>query len=114
MIVIAGSLKVHPDDREALLEAFGPIQAATRADEPGCLQYAFSADPLNADSVLVFEHWADGAALEAHFVHPNFTTARTTLGGFRLQGSTIRKYHVDAEDAIGGPDGRPTATFSGS
>ena len=111
MIVIAGSMQVHPDDREALLEAFGPIQASTRADESGCLAYSFSADPINDDMVLVFEHWADAAALEAHFVHPNFGRARAVLGGFRRVGGNIRKYRIDAEDGIMGPDGRPTASF---
>ena len=107
MIIIAGTLNVHPDDRDALLEAFGPIQAATRAEEAGCLGYSFS-----ADGVLIFERWADAAALEAHFVHPNFGTARAVLGSFRRTGGTVRKYRVDAEDAVAGPDGKVTSVFA--
>jgi len=112
MIIIAGTLNVHPDDRAPLLEAFGPIQAATRAEEPGCLGYSFSADPINDDGVLIFERWADAAALEAHFVHPNFDRARAVLGSFRRTGGNVRKYRVDAEDAVAGPDGKVTSVFA--
>ena len=114
MIVIAGHLTLHPDDRDALLEAFGPIQAATRAEEPGCLAYSFSADPLNADTVLIFEHWADGAAADTHFAHPNFNKARATIAAFRRTGGSVRKYRIDAVDAVNGPDGKPTSVFAGA
>ena len=110
MIVIDGTMQLHPDDREAMLEAFGPIQAATRADEPGCLAYAFSADPLSADGVLIYEHWADAAALDAHFNHPNFANARAVLGGFRRLGASMRKYRIDAAAEIY-IDGKPSTAF---
>jgi quinol monooxygenase YgiN len=109
MIVIAGTLTLDPADRASLLEAMGPRVASTRADEPGCLAYSFSADPLQADTVLIFEHWLDADSLEAHFVHPNFDAARKVIGGFRVAGSSIRKYRVDASDKIYGPDGKRAA-----
>ncbi len=112
MIVIAGTMSIDPADRASMLEAMGPRVASTCADEPGCLAYAFSADPLDDSKVLIFERWADAAALEAHFVHPNFAAARKVIGGFRVTGSDMRKYRVDAEDAIFGADGKPTATFA--
>jgi quinol monooxygenase YgiN len=111
MIVISGAMQFHPDDRTPFLEAFGPIQAATRAEEPGCLQYAFSADPLDDTSVLIYEHWQDGAALEAHFRHPNFGKAVQVIGGFRRTGGNMQKYHVDKAAPIVGADGKPTASF---
>ncbi len=111
MIVISGSVQFHPDDRAPFLEAFGPIQAATRADEPGCRQYAFSADPLDDVTVLIYEHWEDQAALEAHFAHPNFNTARQVIGGFRRTGGSMLKYHVDKEAPIVGADGKISASF---
>lgn len=111
MIVISGTLQIHPDDRAAMLEAFGPIQAATRAEEPGCLQYAFSADPLDDTTVLIYEHWEDAAALDAHFAHPNFTKARQCLGSFRRLGGNMQKYHVDKVAPIIGADGNVTSAF---
>ncbi len=112
MIVIAGHMSVHPEDRAALLEAMGPRIASTRADEPGCLAYAFSADPLDDTSVLIFERWADAESLEAHFRHPNFAAAVKVISGFRRTGGSMRKYHVDAEGEIYGADGKPTASFA--
>lgn len=111
MIVISGFMQFHPDDRAAMLEAFGPIQAATRAEEPGCRQYAFSADPLDDVTVLIYEHWEDQASLEAHFAHPNFVKAGKTIGGFRRTGGSMKKYHVDAEAPIVGADGKISASF---
>lgn len=111
MIVISGSMQFHPDDRAPFLEAFGPIQAATRADEPGCLQYAFSADPLDDTTVLIYEHWQDKASLDAHFAHPNFGKARQCIGGFRRTGGNMQKYHVDKVAPIIGPDGNISSSF---
>ena len=44
MLIVAGSIRVDPDHRSAMLEAVVPMVAATRA-EPGCRAYAFSPDP---------------------------------------------------------------------
>jgi quinol monooxygenase YgiN len=110
MIIIAGSMQFHPDDRDAMLEAFGPLQAATQAEEPGCLAYSFSADPLRPDTVLIFEQWETADALEAHFRHPNFANAGATIGRFRRVSGSIKKYRVDAVAGIV-VDGRPSAAF---
>ena len=90
------------------------IQAATRSEEPGCLAYSFSADPLHPEAVLIFEHWASAEAAEAHFVHPNIDRARACIGSFRRTGGNVRKYRIDAEDAVTGADGKLTATFAGA
>ena len=34
--------------------------------EPGCLEYTFSADPIDPSRVLLFERWASQATLDAH------------------------------------------------
>ena len=110
MIIIAGTMQFHPDDRGPMLEAFGPIQATTRAEEPGCLAYSFSPDPLSNDGVIIYEQWADAAALAAHFAHPNFKQAGGVVRSFRRLGGSMKKYHVDAEAEIY-IDGKPSVEF---
>ncbi len=36
--------------------------------EAGCITYAFSADPIDEDVVVLTERWVDKASLDAHLV----------------------------------------------
>lgn len=111
MIIIAGWIEVEAGERDALVAASMPYQRSTRDDEPGCLSYLFSGDPLFPARVHVFEAWASADALEKHFEHPNFTAMRKLIGSFHRVGASISKYRVDARSAVAGPDGKPTAQF---
>lgn len=42
-IFITGTIAVEPDRRDALLAAIRPLVRATREQEAGCLEYAFTA-----------------------------------------------------------------------
>ncbi|GAA2136789.1 antibiotic biosynthesis monooxygenase family protein [Streptomyces synnematoformans] len=56
MIIIAGALRVDAADRDDYLA--GCAQIVTRAREAaGCLDFALSADPVEADRVNVYERW---------------------------------------------------------
>ena len=83
-----------PQQRDSLVAASVPIQAATRRDEPGCLVYCFAADPVEADRIQVYELWEDEAALAAHFTHPNYTTMREMLNGSGLKSAVSRKLRI--------------------
>jgi len=65
MIIVGGEFIVEPDQREAFLAGRHDSMRASRA-EPGCLEYTFSADPLDPARVLLFEKWEDQASLDAH------------------------------------------------
>ncbi len=63
MIVVAGHLTIDPSDRaDYLEEAVAVVAAARRA--PGCLDYAISADTVEADRINVFERWEDVESAE--------------------------------------------------
>jgi quinol monooxygenase YgiN len=112
MIVIAGTIDLtHPDQRDEAVSRSIPLQAATRADEAGCVAYVFGADAAVAGRIQVFELWADAGALEAHFKHPNFAGMRDILVDYEREPSHIRKYRIDAEAPVYDNDGRPTADF---
>jgi quinol monooxygenase YgiN len=56
VIIVAGALFVEPDGRDAYLEGCVGVVAAAR-EAPGCLDFALSADLLEAGRINVFERW---------------------------------------------------------
>jgi quinol monooxygenase YgiN len=112
LIAVEAALIVSdPSCRDALVASTASVQAATRADEPGCLVYCFAADPVRDDLIQVYELWADEESLLAHFEHPNYTTMREMLNGAGLASAVSRKMRIDATAPVYGPDRRPTARF---
>lgn len=105
---ITMSDRAHRDDA---VSRSAPIQAATRAEEPGCLVYCFAADPVRDDLIQVYELWADEASLAAHFDHPNYHAMRQLLGSSGMVDATARKLRVDAAAPVYGSDGVASASF---
>ena len=65
MLIVGGTFEVEADQREAFLASRLDMMRASRA-EPGCLEYTYSADPIDAGRVLLFERWASQESLDAH------------------------------------------------
>jgi quinol monooxygenase YgiN len=65
MLVVAGTLTVAPAERAAFIEQRADLMRRARS-EPGCLAYAISADPIDPDTIRLFECWASQADLDAH------------------------------------------------
>ena len=78
VIIIAGTVDVDPDKRDAALEAGLPHMEATRAWK-GCLDYSWSADGLIPGRIQVFERWESQEDLAAHFEGPHYLNMRTTI-----------------------------------
>lgn len=110
MILIAGTLDVRPEQRDAALEAGRELQAKTRA-LPGCLDYVWSADPAVPGRIYVFERWADEGSLRAHFEGPLYWDMRKVLGGFEKLAVDISKYRVDLQEPVYDSEGKPRADF---
>ena len=72
MLIVAGSFAVEPEQRDAFLAGRLDAMRATR-DEPGCLEYVMSADPIDPSRVVLFERWADQAAFDGHMVAVQLT-----------------------------------------
>lgn len=111
MIIIAGTIDVEPDQRDACLDASAAVQKATRDEEPGCLAYCFAADPVTAGRIQVYELWTDQASLAAHFEHENYRLMRTTLGSFGLLRADNMKYRIDASEPVYDSTRTPRADF---
>ncbi len=69
MVIVAGVFTVDPEQREAFLAGRMDRMRTSRA-ERGCLEYTFSADPLDPGRVLLYERWASQDDLDAHLAAP--------------------------------------------
>ena len=112
-ILIVGTIEVEPQRRGALLEAVRPHVERTRAEEPGCLDYAFMAATVDDDRIVVVERWADEESLAAHFAHPNMAATRRALHDNGSGTSHIAKYRVDRAEPVRDAAGRYRAGFAG-
>jgi quinol monooxygenase YgiN len=64
MIIVAGFLRLDPDQRTSYLDGCeGVIRAARSA--PGCIDFHLSADPIEADRINIFEQWDSAESVDA-------------------------------------------------
>jgi quinol monooxygenase YgiN len=65
MVIVEGTIDVDPSRREEFLNGRRAGVLATRS-EPGCVEYAFSADLVDPGRVRIFERWETGDDLATH------------------------------------------------
>lgn len=94
MLVIAGTIRIDPAQREGARAAAREMMEATRR-EPGCRSYVFSFDLDDPAVVHLFECWESAAALEAHFATPHMARFQQVVGGL-VRGSEIQRYEVSS------------------
>jgi quinol monooxygenase YgiN len=63
MLIVAGKLYVHPEERDRWVAAHDAVTRTARA-QPGCLDLHLSADPLEAGRINLYEQWESEQALE--------------------------------------------------
>jgi quinol monooxygenase YgiN len=93
MLVIAGSVRIRADRRDAAVAAARAMIAATRR-EAGCVAYRFSFDLDDPDLVHLFEEWQSAEALAAHFASPHMAAFQGVLGDVLAGAPEIRRYDV--------------------
>ncbi|WP_407565352.1 putative quinol monooxygenase [Streptomyces sp. 184] len=93
MIIIAGMLRVDAAARADYLA--GCAQVVTQAREAaGCLDFALSADPVEADRINVYERWeTDEDVLRFRDTGPD--AAQTA----RILDAEVHKYRISAVEA---------------
>lgn len=64
MVIVAGWLRVKPEDRGPYLETCRQVIVAARSAE-GCIDFRLSADALDARRINVFEQWGSAEDVEA-------------------------------------------------
>jgi quinol monooxygenase YgiN len=65
MVIVGGTFEFDPNQRDAFLASRFEMMRASRA-EPGCIEYTFAADPIDASRVVLYERWASQEHLDTH------------------------------------------------
>lgn len=97
MLVVIGTIDLEPADREAYLESKRPRVLETRR-EPGCLDYAFSADAADPGRVRLIERWADRPSFDAHVALVLATPPDPTATTVPVIDATYLRYRVEPLD----------------
>ncbi|MFZ0170207.1 MAG: putative quinol monooxygenase [Acidimicrobiales bacterium] len=100
MIIVGGTFEVEPHERDRFLAEHHDMMRRSRA-EAGCLEYTFSADPLDPSRVLLFERWESEEVLDAHL---SALRARPRSPDAEVSPKTasITLYDVTGERSLGG------------
>jgi len=99
MVIVAGTLEVDPEHREAFLASRIAGMRTSRA-EPGCLEYTLSADPTDPRRVLLFERWARQEDLDNHLAASR-TRPAPPATAVAPKAASIFVYDVTGERPLG-------------
>ena len=69
MVALIARYHVKPGHADAVVDALRRMKPEVEAHEPGCTQYIVHRD---GDLVVLYEQYADPAALQAHRETPHF------------------------------------------
>lgn len=98
-ILIAGTVRVPPDQLEALKPHMLRMLAASRA-EAGCLVYSYGEDVADPGLIRVFEAWRDQAALDAHFKADHMAVWRAACAEHGVSERRLFAYETTSERAL--------------
>ena len=93
-IIVAGWMDYEPGDRDRMLEHLVVLGGRTRAQEPGCLDYAMTADPSDERRIRVYERWASQQALDEHFSTAHMKDFREAASGLARIGVSLQAHTV--------------------
>jgi len=98
-VIIAGTVRVPPENLAALKPQMLAMLAASRAED-GCLTYSYGEDVAEPGLIRVFEVWRDGAAIAAHFKAAHMAVWRAAWTEHGVSDRRLTRYEVAAEQAI--------------
>jgi quinol monooxygenase YgiN len=93
MLVIAGTVRVPPDNLERFLPHMLAMLSASRAED-GCIEYSYAQDVAEPGLIRVFEAWRDQAAIDAHFQTPHMTAWRAAWPAFGVSDRRLFAYEI--------------------
>ncbi|MCX4386500.1 antibiotic biosynthesis monooxygenase [Micromonospora peucetia] len=93
MFIVAGSLYVDPDQRDAYLADCVDVVRQARS-APGCVDFAISADLVEAGRINVYERWeSEGQLLDFRGSGPSDEQSVTILG------AEVHRYLISGVEA---------------
>jgi quinol monooxygenase YgiN len=93
-IIVAGWMDYEPADRDTMLKHLVEVGKHTREKEPGCLDYAMTADPVDECRIRVYERWVSQRALDAHFTTAHIKDFRAVSAGLKRLGAHLDTFSV--------------------
>jgi quinol monooxygenase YgiN len=98
-LVIAGTVRVPPENARGILPHMLQMLEASRAED-GCLTYSYGADVAEPGLIRVFEVWRDQAAIDAHFKAPHMAVWRAACAEQAVFERKLSVYEIAAERAL--------------
>ena len=92
MIIVQGWVRASAEEIKRLRPAAVEMMRATRAAEPGCLDYAYAVDLAEPDLLRVIERWTDEAALTAHFATPHMAAFGQAMANAEITAMSVKAY----------------------
>ncbi|MFD9396731.1 putative quinol monooxygenase [Streptomyces sp. NPDC060000] len=93
-IIVAGWMDYEPADRDTMLGHLVEAGRRTREEEPGCLDYAMTADPADERRIRVYERWVSQQALDEHFATAHIKAFRAAAAGLIRVGVSVQTFSV--------------------
>lgn len=109
-ILVEAKVRLDPGRRHVALAEAQPWIAGALA-QPGCLGYAWTPDPHEADLIRVFEEWESAEALAAHLAGPQYRGMLAHVSAFGITDAVSRKFLVAREAPVYNATGVATAEF---
>ncbi|HXQ18541.1 MAG TPA: antibiotic biosynthesis monooxygenase [Acidimicrobiales bacterium] len=98
MLIVAGHFEVDPERREEFIREREETMRKSRA-EPGCIAYAFMADPIEPARVQLFERWENKDALATHLAA--LRSAPRPASDIKILGAEVLQYEVGEVGPVG-------------
>jgi quinol monooxygenase YgiN len=98
MVIVAGHFDVDPARRDEFIAGRVEAMSASRA-EAGCVVYAFTADPVQPERVLLFERWETKDALLAHL--EGMRSTPQPASEIEIRGAEIVQYEISRSGPLG-------------
>jgi len=95
VLIIAGSFRVAPPQRDAAIAAAREMMTETHK-EKGCHAYVFSADLADPTLVHLFELWESAEHLHAHFVTPHMARFQAAIGTIKPRDFSVKRYEISS------------------
>lgn len=93
MLLIVGTIRLPPQRLAEARPAMRAMIDASRA-EPGCIQYSYAEDVIDAGLMHVTELWDTRAHLQAHFRSDYIAAWRAQWAGLEISGRNLTLYEV--------------------
>lgn len=98
-VIIAGTMRLPPENLTALKPHMSTVLAASRAED-GCVTYSYAEDVAEPGLIRVYEVWRDQAAIEAHFKAPHMAPWRAACAEHGVSDRKLVAYETTAERAL--------------